>query len=253
MAELNKFDVKEYFKELKKVPVYTKKEVDNILEFYMSLLKILTDLGHKNLKLGSEKYLLEDQVNKRTFELKEKNEEYLAINEELKEKNDEYQSLYEEYLVQNEELQEQNEEFQAINEELEEEMEKRREVQDELQKQHEAYISIFDNHPDILYVVDPKTYEVLFVNKTFQKMLGENPIGKTCYEKFQGFDKPCDFCTNELLKKNNGKPYTWEYHNPLLKTDFYITDQLIKWPDGRKVRFEMAVDITKRKKRRKLI
>ena len=32
--------------------------------------------------------------------------------------------------------------------------------------------------------------------------------------------------------------------NKKLKADFLITDQIIKWPDGRDVRFEFAVDIT---------
>lgn len=214
--------------------------IDGIAELIIKTIE--SKQKELEIKEKNEEYLA---VNE---ELREKNEEFLVLNEELQEKNDEYQSLYEEYLVQNEELHEQNEEFQAVNEELEEEMEKRREVQEKLQEQYKAYISIFDNHPDILYVVDPKTYEVLFVNNTFQKMLGENPVGKKCYESFHGFNKPCDFCTNHILEENKGKSYTWEFHNNMLNVDLLITDQFIKWPDGRKVRFELAVDITERKK-----
>ncbi|MBX0326777.1 PAS domain S-box protein [Oscillochloris sp. ZM17-4] len=115
-----------------------------------------------------------------------------------------------------------------------------------VQKQHKQFLTIFDAFPAILYVVDPTTDEVLFVNKVFQNLLGSNPIGGTCYREFQGLAERCPFCTNEIILRTR-QPYTWEYHNPLLHTDFLITDQIICWPDGRDVRFELAIDITARK------
>ncbi len=59
---------------------------------------------------------------------------------------------------------------------------------------------------------------------------------------------PCNFCTNDKILKNPDEPYRWEYHNPKLNRDFVITDKLIKWPDGRNVRFELAIDVTDFKK-----
>lgn len=233
---------------LKKLPKhdhgpFLKEELD-LINGIAELVSRTIDSKQKDIELKEKnnEYLA---INE---ELKEKNEEFLAVNEELQEKNEEYQALNEEYLSQNEELQERNEEFQAINEELEEEMEKRVEVQKILKSQHDSYLTIFDNHPDVMYIVDPQTYEVLFVNENFRKMLGADPVGHKCYEKFQGFDKPCEFCTNDILKKSPKEPYIWEFYNPLLKKDFLITDKLIKWPDGRNVRFELAIDITERKK-----
>lgn len=116
-----------------------------------------------------------------------------------------------------------------------------------LRDQHEQYMSIYKNLPEILYVVDPDTHEVLFVNNHFQNLLGHDPVGKKCYEAFQGFDKPCEFCTNDIILNNKGKPYEWEHYNPILKKHFFIKDQIIRWPDSRDVRFEMAIDITDRK------
>jgi PAS domain S-box-containing protein len=43
-------------------------------------------------------------------------------------------------------------------------------------------------------------------------------------------------------------PYRWEFHNPTVNRDFGIVDRIIKWPDGRDVRFEIALDITERKR-----
>ncbi len=109
-------------------------------------------------------------------------------------------------------------------------------------------LTIFNSINEIIYVTDIDSYEVLFVNKYFKDLLGENPVGKKCYEIFQDLKHPCELCTNKKIMKNSDEPYRWEYHNPILDRDFVITDKLIKWPDGRNVRFELAIDITKYKK-----
>ena len=116
----------------------------------------------------------------------------------------------------------------------------------ELQQQHDRFIAIMSTFPEILYVTDPQTYEVIWVNQVFADALGEDPTGKLCHQAFQGLDAPCPFCTNEIILETR-KPHVWEHHNELLDRHFLITDQLVQWPDGREVRFEHAVDITERK------
>lgn len=109
-------------------------------------------------------------------------------------------------------------------------------------------ISIFNSIKEIIYVSDIDNHEILFVNKYFEDLLGENPVGKKCYEIFQDLKNPCNFCTNEKLLENPDDPYRWEYYNPKLDRELFVTDKLIKWPDGRDVRFEMAIDVTDFKK-----
>ncbi|WP_161569186.1 PAS domain S-box protein [Candidatus Oscillochloris fontis] len=118
-----------------------------------------------------------------------------------------------------------------------------RKTERRLQEQHEQFLTIFDAFPAILYVVDPATDEVLFVNKVFQELLGHDPVGKKCYCEFQGLSERCSFCTNEIILKTR-QPHVWEYHNPIMNIDLLITDQIIRWPDGRDVRFELAINIT---------
>ena len=86
------------------------------------------------------------------------------------------------------------------------------------------------------------------MNKYFEGLLGQNPVGKKCYEIFQKLEQPCDFCTNKRILKNKDEPYEWEYHNPVLNKDYMVTDRIIKWYDGRDVRFEFAIDITEHKR-----
>lgn len=119
-----------------------------------------------------------------------------------------------------------------------------------LEKNWDMMKTIFQNFSEIIYITDPHTYEVLLVNKKFEDMLGYDPVGMKCYKAFQGFDKPCEFCTNKIILKTK-KAHHWEYHNELLDKDYFITDQLIDWIDGKKARFELATDITDRKKAEK--
>jgi len=82
------------------------------------------------------------------------------------------------------------------------------------------------------------------VNQALKDAFQKKLIGGVCYREFQGLDAPCEFCTNEIILKQNPAPHQWEYHNPTLDKDLAIVDRIIKWPDGRDVRFEIAIDVT---------
>ena len=125
-------------------------------------------------------------------------------------------------------------------------VEKKR-LEEELKCQWEQFAAIVDNFADSLYVSDPWTYKVLLVNKSLERALGKNPVGGLCYKEFQGRDTPCDFCTNDIILRDK-KPYVWEHYNPLLGKYLLLTDQIIRWPDGRQVRYEIAIDISERKR-----
>jgi PAS domain S-box-containing protein len=105
--------------------------------------------------------------------------------------------------------------------------------------------SILDGLPLAIYVSDPYTYEIVYVNKQMCNLYKNKPlIGEKCYEVLQGRSKPCDFCTLDTLFKNPTEPYTWKFHNPQLNRDFLITDNFIDWPDGRKLKLEQALSFT---------
>jgi diguanylate cyclase (GGDEF)-like protein/PAS domain S-box-containing protein len=100
----------------------------------------------------------------------------------------------------------------------------------------------------IVYVSDVDTHEILYVNKTARKILNKDLIGNKCYEALQERTQPCEFCTNHIILQNKTKPYEWEYYNPVLDKNYLIIDKIIKWSDGRDVRFEFSIDITNLKK-----
>lgn len=109
--------------------------------------------------------------------------------------------------------------------------------------------ALFDGIDEVIYVTDPETYEILFANKKIKETFGEKIIGKKCYKIFQNLSQPCPFCTNKyILGKNLGKTYKWEFQNRRNKHWYKCVDKAIKWSRGRYVRYEMAIDITERKK-----
>ena len=113
-----------------------------------------------------------------------------------------------------------------------------------LRKEQKQLLSIFNSINESIFVIDPKTYRVIFVNNASLKKSEFNPVGKVCYKVFHNFDSPCSFCTNRFLLQRGGEGYTWSYHNPRINRDYLLTDKIIKWTDGSDVKFELAIDIT---------
>jgi PAS domain S-box-containing protein len=137
--------------------------------------------------------------------------------------------------------------FEDITE-LKKAEDKLRKKHEQLKSEQQQLLSIFDSINHAIYVADPKTYEILYTNSKLRRSLKKDATGKKCYEVLQNKSSPCGFCTNDIILKNKGKPYKWEYQNPFTKKDYELTDKIITWPDGRNVRMELAVDITDRKK-----
>jgi signal transduction histidine kinase len=119
----------------------------------------------------------------------------------------------------------------------------------ELEESHERLLTVLDSLDAVVYVADMETYEILFVNKYLRNLVGD-VVGQTCWQTLQvGQSGPCDFCTNEKLLVASGEPsgvYGWEFQNTVTGRWYEIRDRAIRWVDGRIVRLEIAIDITKR-------
>ena len=108
---------------------------------------------------------------------------------------------------------------------------------------------LMDDISELVYVSDPETYELLYVNDRGKLAFGLDRLdGRTCYEALQGASGPCAFCTNHLL--SDSSTYTWEHYNPITGRSYLLKDRLIDW-EGRKVRLEVAFDITEQTDQRK--
>lgn len=108
--------------------------------------------------------------------------------------------------------------------------------------------SILNEIEDVVYIADPKTYEVYYINASGLQTLGNPPESvwrrEKCYKVLQGRDEPCPFCTNDKLVKE--RFYNWEHYNSLLDKYFDIQDKLVVF-EGIEARMEIAKDVTRRK------
>ncbi len=131
-------------------------------------------------------------------------------------------------------------------EELEKDLQKYKHAMRDLDIERQQTKCVFEAVDEPIYIVDPNTYDLLYVNKALKKIWGD-VVGQKCHLVLQNLESPCSFCTNEhLFGENFGQPYIWEFQNRSTGHTFHCIDKAIRWPDGRKVRFEMAIDITNR-------
>lgn len=110
----------------------------------------------------------------------------------------------------------------------------------------DALFTILESIDEVIYVADPETYELLYLNPAGARHWGDR-TGDKCYRVLQGREESCPFCTNRLIFADNAQlPHIWVFQNQVNRHWYKCTDRTIRWTDGRLVRFEMAVDITDR-------
>jgi PAS domain S-box-containing protein len=132
----------------------------------------------------------------------------------------------------------------ATNEELDKEALKQKSAEESVDTRGDELISIFDSIDEAIYICDPESHELLYVNAATEAIFGPDIVGKKCYRVFQGLESPCEFCTNpRIFGENLGNSYIWEFQNKVNGRWYRCIDKAIRWPDGRMVRYEMGIDI----------
>lgn len=117
-------------------------------------------------------------------------------------------------------------------------------------KENKLFEALLDVIPFAAYAVDIETHEVVYANKMMMESMYA-PREKNCWKKVFGQEDICSWCTIPELKQRKAI-----YQSEKLVSTFFdeVTDQwlqsydeLVKWPDGRTVRYSIAVDITEQK------
>ena len=109
--------------------------------------------------------------------------------------------------------------------------------------------TLMEELPELIYISDPHTYELLYLNEAGRRTFGElSPDGSSrCHRVLQGLEEPCPFCTNDVLGHESF--YSWEITNPLTNRHYLLRDKLITWR-GRESRIEIAFDLTEKEEER---
>jgi len=102
----------------------------------------------------------------------------------------------------------------------------------------EMFNVLFDDIDEIVYAVDAKKREVLYVNSKAREVFGRKTVGEKCYKVFYNRNIPCPFCE---------KTFTKELQNQKSKRWYKCICKTIKIARNRYVRFGVAIDITEQK------
>lgn len=111
-------------------------------------------------------------------------------------------------------------------------------------------LTILDALDAHIYVADMETFRILFINNKMQKDFANDLTGKICWKEFRKVNIPCKDCSNEQLLDANNKStgvHTWEGYNTITNRWYLNHDRAIQWIDGRWVRIQIALDITRKK------
>lgn len=76
----------------------------------------------------------------------------------------------------------------------------KRRVEATLKQESQGLLSLLNNQSSWIYVVDPITCQMLFINKKTKELCPDARIGMPCYEMFMKRQSPCEFCPIEQLK-----------------------------------------------------
>jgi signal transduction histidine kinase len=114
--------------------------------------------------------------------------------------------------------------------------------------------SLLETHFDVIpfgiYVVDVATLDLVFVNRHFRDRLGDL-AGRKCHEAIYESPQPCLFCKIRNLVGRDGLPsgktYIFEHFNDKDDRWYQLQEKSMSWPDGRVVKYSIAVDITELK------
>ncbi|MDR2029058.1 MAG: response regulator [Treponema sp.] len=126
-------------------------------------------------------------------------------------------------------------------------------INDMLEKLNQSTVStnvfkgILNGMGAYLFVSDPRTYEILFINDAMKEHYGldDRVIGRRCWEVFQfGFTGPCPFCPVSQFEQRPRDFVVWEELNSLTGRYYKNTSCLIEWDDKRYAHLQHSVDIT---------
>lgn len=113
--------------------------------------------------------------------------------------------------------------------------------------QHWVWSQMMDNTNACIYVTDPQSDKILFMNQYMKQAFRlEQPEGKVCWQVLQrGQSGRCAFCPVPALKGEQAAPScVWEEHNPITGRIYENYDSMMRWSDGRPVHFQCSTDVT---------
>lgn len=116
-------------------------------------------------------------------------------------------------------------------------------AQDKLDKAYRITRLVLDQIDMWTYVIDPSTYELLFVNKKAEEIAPGVQKGNYCYRGLCNQEKPCGECPLVRLNRST-QPVVQKMYNQYLGIWMKITANKMTWVDGKEVCLLSCSDIS---------
>jgi len=120
-------------------------------------------------------------------------------------------------------------------------------------KSYDTFQRVTDNVNAVIYVIDPESFRILFMNTKANEVFGEK-VGDICYQAFFGRTSQCETCQVKTLKEKRtqiGIFSETEYFEKQTQKWFQMSYGYIEWIDNRKVMLLTSIDITEVKNAQK--
>ena len=116
--------------------------------------------------------------------------------------------------------------------------------------ENSLFKALLDIVPFRAYVIDIKTFEVLYANQLMADSIELTGV-KNCWEKIFGQNNKCPWCKindmKYILDDQSNKNYTSEFFNEIDDRWYMSHNKFISWTNGCNVIYSILVDITEQK------
>lgn len=117
--------------------------------------------------------------------------------------------------------------------------------QQQLQEQHiHTLMMILDKLNYAVYVIDPKTYKIIYFNETLHQIFPRVQENQICYQCFRKRDTPCEGCPISMMNSTNNLKTNKLVYNKLRKCWLKTSAISINWIHGEHYIMISCVDIT---------
>ncbi|MBS7007735.1 diguanylate cyclase domain-containing protein [Anaerostipes sp.] len=102
-------------------------------------------------------------------------------------------------------------------------------AQDRAEETAASLMTALDNQNAWIYVIDPDSFRLLYMNQQTLKAVPNVKTGMFCYEVFFGRTEPCEKCPAKNISENVSRSI--EVYNPILKAWTIADASMIRWRD----------------------
>lgn len=100
-------------------------------------------------------------------------------------------------------------------------------AQDRVEEAARDLRTLLDTQNSWIYVIDPDTCQLQYINAKTYALVPDAKIGMRCYEAFFKRKEPCEICAARNIRETVNQ--TLEIYNPVLKVWSLADASLIRW------------------------